>query len=147
MPFDRHSSPGHVVNYLARLFARALYRRIGEHGVNPGQFPVLLTLWEQDGVTQAELVEQLAVEQPTMAGTLKRMERDGFIERVADPDDGRQAHINLTRRGRALQDVLIASARETNAVALGGLSATDAALLVKLVKRMIVNLERDGRDE
>ena len=144
MSFDRHQSPGHIVNYLARLFAKSLYRRIRQHGVNPGQFPVLLTLWENDGVTQASLVEQLAVEQPTMAGTLKRMERDGLIKRVADPNDGRQSHVHLTRRGRALEDALVASARETNAVALAGLTAAESAQLVRLVKRMIVNLELDS---
>ena len=147
MTFDRLESPGHVVNYLARLFASALYRRIGRHGVNTGQFPVLLLLWEQDGVTQASLVEKLAVEQPTMAGTLKRMERDGLIKRVADPNDGRQSHIHLTRKGRALEESLVASARETNAVALAGVSAAESAQLVKLVKRMIENLEDDGRSQ
>ena len=147
MSFDRLESPGHVVNYLARLFAGALYRRIGQHGVNTGQFPVLLTLWEEDGVTQASLVEKLAVEQPTMAGTLKRMERDGLIKRVADPDDGRQSHIHLTRKGRALEEALVASARETNGVALAGITAAESAQFVKLVKRMIQNLERDGGSE
>ena len=117
MAFDRLESPGHVVNCLARLFAGALYRRIGEHGVNTGQFPVLLMLWEQDGVTQASLVEKLAVEQPTMAGTLKRMERAGLIKRVADPNDRRQAHIHLTRKGRALEDALVAGAKDTTAIA------------------------------
>ena len=143
MPFERLESPGHVVNYLARLFARALLRRIGEHGVNTGQFPVLLRLWEQDGMTQASLVDELAVEQPTMAGTLKRMERDGLIKRVADPNDRRQSHIHLTRRGKALEDALVGGARETNAVALTGLTATEAAQFMKLVARMIENLERD----
>jgi len=147
MPLDRLESPGHIVNYLARLFARALYRRIGEHGVNTGQFPVLLRLWEEDGVTQASLVEDLAVEQPTMAGTLKRMERDGLIKRVADPNDGRQSHIHLTRRGRTLEEALVSSARETNTVALAGLTATETTQFVKLVKRMIENLEQDTRQD
>jgi DNA-binding MarR family transcriptional regulator len=147
MAFDRLESPGHVVNYLARLFASALYRRIGEHGVNTGQFPVLLALWEQDGVTQASLVEKLAVEQPTMAGTLKRMERDGLIKRVPDAEDARQSHIHLTRRGRALEEALVTSARETNAVALAGLSPNESGQFMRLVKRMIENLERDGRSE
>jgi DNA-binding MarR family transcriptional regulator len=145
--FDRLESPGHVVNYLARLLAGALYRRIGQHGVNTGQFPVLLALWEQDGVTQASLVEQLAVEQPTMAGTLQRMERAGLIKRVADPDDRRQAHIHLTRKGRALEEALVAGAKETNAIALGGVTAAEATVFVKLARRMIENLERDGRAE
>jgi DNA-binding MarR family transcriptional regulator len=147
MAFDRLESPGHVVNYLARLFASALYRRIGEHGVNTGQFPVLLALWEQDGVTQASLVEKLAVEQPTMAGTLKRMERDGLIKRMPDAEDARQSHIHLTRRGRALEEALVTSARETNAVALAGLSPNESGQFMRLVKRMIENLERDGRSE
>jgi len=144
MSLDRLESPGHVVNYLARLFARALYRRIGEHGVNTGQFPVLLRLWEQDGITQASLVGELAVEQPTMAGTLKRMERDGLIKRVPDPNDGRQSHIRLTRRGRALEDALVASARETNVVALRGLTVSETTQFMSLLKRMIDNLEHDA---
>lgn len=145
MPFDRLESPGHVVNYLARLFAAALYRRIGQHGVNTGQFPVLLMLWDQDGVTQAALVEKLAVEQPTMAGTLKRMERAGLIRRVADPTDRRQSHIHLTRKGRALEDALVAGAKDTNAIALAGLTPAESAQFVRLVNRMIENLERDSR--
>jgi len=143
-PFDRLESPGHAVNYLARLFARALLRRIGPHGVNTGQFPVLLMLWERDGVTQTELVTQLAVEQPTMAGTLKRMERDGLIRRVPDPADGRQSRIQLTRRGRGLEDTLTSAARDTNGVALDGLTSAESAQLMKLVKRMIANLEHDS---
>ena len=147
MPFERLESPGHVVNYLARLFAAALYRRIGQHGVNTGQFPVLLMLWEQDGVTQASLAEKLAVEQPTMAGTLKRMERAGLIRRTADPNDRRQAHIHLTRKGRALEDALVSGAKDTNAVALAGLSAAESLQFVKLANRMIERLERDSRAE
>jgi DNA-binding MarR family transcriptional regulator len=145
MKFNRHQSPGHVFNYLARLFARALYRRIGPHGVTRGQFPVLLVLWEQEGWTQTWLAERLAVEQPTMANTLKRMERDGLIERIPDPQDRRQARVHLTPRGRELEEVLTVSARETNAIALGGLSVEETAQLMTLAQRMIANLEEDAR--
>jgi DNA-binding MarR family transcriptional regulator len=145
MKFDRHQSPGHQINYLARLFAQALYRRIGRHGVTRGQFPVLLTLWETEGVTQAELAERLAVEQPTMANTLKRMERDGLIRRTADPDDRRRARIHLTPRGRELEEVLTASARETNAAALAGVSREETEQLMALARRMIQNLQRDAQ--
>lgn len=145
MKFDRHKSAGHQINYLARLFAQALYRRIGPHGVTRGQFPVLLMLWEQEGATQTQLAERLAVEQPTMANTLKRMERDGLIARVPDAEDRRQAHVYLTPRGRALQEVLTASARETNAVALEGLDAEERQLFLALAGRVIRNLEQDPR--
>jgi DNA-binding MarR family transcriptional regulator len=144
MKFDRQQSPGHVVNYMARLFARSLYRRIGPHGVTRGQFPVLLVLWEQEGPTQTELAEQLAVEQPTMANTLKRMERDGLIERRPDPDDRRQAHVHLTPRGRELQSALTASARETNAAALAGLAPEEVQQFMGLARRLVANLQADA---
>ena len=146
MKFDRQQSAGFLVNYAARLFAQALYRRIGPHGITTGQFPVLLMLWEQEGFTQTQLAERLAVEQPTMANTLKRMERDGLIRRVPDLDDRRQAHVHLTERGRALRDVLSASARETNGVALAGLSAEEAEQFLALARRVIQNLEQDARN-
>lgn len=146
MKFDRQKSAGHLVNYAARLFAQALYRRIGRHGVTRGQFPVLLMLWEQEGPTQTQLAERLAVEQPTMANTLKRMERDGLIRRVADPADRRQAHVHLTERGRGLRGALTASARETNSVALAGLSAEETEQFLALARRVIQNLEQDARN-
>lgn len=147
MKFDRHQSTGHQINYLARLFAQALYRRIGPHGVTRGQFPVLLMLWEQEGATQAQLAERLAVEQPTMANTLKRMERDGLIARVPDAEDRRQARIHLTPRGRGLEQVLTDAARETNAAALAGLDEEERQLLLGLARRVIQNLERDSRTQ
>jgi DNA-binding MarR family transcriptional regulator len=147
MPFDRHRSPGYVVNHLARLFARALARRIGVHGVTAGPFPVLLALWEREGVTQAALADALAVEQPTMANTLKRMERDGLVRRAPDPGDRRQARIRLTPRARALEPALTTGARATNAVALTGLTATEAAQFLDLAARIIANLEHDAQHD
>ena len=144
MRFDRQESPGYLVNYLARLFAQALFRRIGPHGVTRGQFPVLLMLWEGEGVTQTLLAERLAVEQPTMANTLKRMERDGLITRVPDPGDRRQARVHLTPRGRSLEPVLTASAREANAAALAGLSTEERQQFLSVARRVMQNLEQDA---
>lgn len=144
MRFDRQQSPGYVVNYLARLFAGALARRIAPHGVTTGQFPVLLALWEQEGPTQTQLAETLAVEQPTMANTLKRMERDALLERVPDPEDRRQARVHLTPRGRVLEDALTACANDANAAALADLSPEERDTFLTLARRIIRNLERDA---
>ena len=47
-------------------------------------------------MSQKALAEAAAVEQPTIAATLSRMERDGLIERNPDPSDRRSALISLT---------------------------------------------------
>ena len=145
MELRREDSLGYQVNLLARLFERALRERIAPHGVVPGQFPALLCLYEQDGLTQAEIGGRVQIEQPTIANTLQRMERDGLIRRVADPDDRRRVRIHLTPQARALEPTLAAVAREINARATDGLTRAEAEHLMASVTRIIANL--GGRDQ
>ena len=87
----------------ARLYARALDRRLRRRlGVSSGQAPVLLALAASDALSQKVLTDIAAVEQPTMAATLSRMERDGLITRRPDPADRRSMLFALTPE--ALQD-------------------------------------------
>jgi DNA-binding MarR family transcriptional regulator len=137
----RHASLGYRVNHLARLLAHALRRRTESHGVVPGQFAQLLALYEEDGLTQRELCERVRIEQPTMALTLKRMERDGLIERIPDPVDRRRARVMLTERSRRLESDLTAAAREVNAVATEGLSEAEIEAFMATLGRLIANLE------
>ena len=139
----RQSSLGYQVNHLARLLAQALRRRIEAVGVVPGQFAQLLALYEQDGLTQGELSRRVRIEQPTMAVTLKRMERDGLVERVPDPSDGRRALVMLTAHARRLEKDLTAAAREVNAAAVAGLSATEIGAFMGTLDQVIANLESE----
>jgi DNA-binding MarR family transcriptional regulator len=140
----RRASLGYLVNHLARLMARALYAEIAAQGVVPGQFPVLLALWEEDGLTQAELHRRTDVEQATMAKTLQRMERDGLIVRTPDPADARRARVHLTARARSLESPLVRAARRVNERATAGLSAVDRRRFVRLLQGAIAALGSAG---
>lgn len=137
MPLPPDASPGYLVNHLARLFAAALQTRIKPMGLSTGVFPVMLHLWQQDGLTQRDLVARVGVEQATMANTLARMERDGLVERRADPQDGRVRRIWLTERGRGLHGEATAAAAEENDSVLSGLSHKERAQLIALLRKAI----------
>jgi DNA-binding MarR family transcriptional regulator len=141
-PLARHESLGYQVNHLARLLAQALGARIAEHGVVPGQFAQLLALFEEDGLTQRELCDRVQIEQPTMAKTLQRMERDGLVRSSPDPEDRRRTRITLTAHAKALQPKLTAAARVVNATATDGLSRADVDRYLKVTEHLIRNLER-----
>ncbi|MCR6632723.1 MAG: MarR family transcriptional regulator [Magnetospirillum sp.] len=139
----REDSFGYLVNMLARLFARGLDRRLAGYGLSHGQFPALLMLWNQPGLTQGEIAQRVCVEQPTMANTLNRMEREGLIERHPDADDRRRVLVYPSQRAMALRDEVLAQAIATNAAATEGLEEHEKALAQDLLRRMIGNLERD----
>jgi DNA-binding MarR family transcriptional regulator len=140
----REDSLGYQVNHLSRLLAHALRERIEPLGVVPGQFAQLLALYEADGLTQAQLCERVEIEQPTMANTLARMERDDLITRVPDPSDRRRSLVRLTPRAREVQPALVAAAREVNALAMRGLSEHEAAALMTTIAVVIANLDTDS---
>ncbi len=137
----RQSSLGYQVNHLARLMAQALRGRIAPLGVVPGQFAQLLALYEQDGLSQRELCERVRIEQPTMANTLQRMERDGLIRRLPDPADGRRAAVMLTGRARDLQDDLVGAARSINTEAARNIGDEELVNFMDTMSRIIDNLE------
>jgi DNA-binding MarR family transcriptional regulator len=140
-PAFREDSLGYRVNHLARLLAHALAARIAPHGVVPGQFAQLLALFEEDGLTQRELCERVRIEQPTMANTLQRMERDGLIRRDPDMADRRRIRVHLTERARAIEPDLIAAARAVNATATEGLSDAEIERFQEVTKRLTRNLD------
>ncbi|MFV0512867.1 MAG: MarR family winged helix-turn-helix transcriptional regulator [Jhaorihella sp.] len=142
MPDFKQNSAGYLANHMARLFANRLHRRIGPLGLSPARFPVLLELWEQDGLTQSELVRRLDVEQATMANTLGRMERDGLIERQPSRTDRRARLVYLTPKARALQADAVAAAQAENRQALSSLSEAEQARFLDLMRRVIAAMQR-----
>ena len=102
---------------------------------------LLLSLWEEDGLTQRQLSNRVQIEEPTTTRTLDRMERDGLVSRIRDKDDRRRIHIFLTERASQLKDELIPYAKEVNARATHGLSEQDKAKANSLLTYIIARLE------
>ncbi|MGD9862173.1 MAG: MarR family winged helix-turn-helix transcriptional regulator [Pseudodonghicola sp.] len=141
--FEKDGSAGYLANHMARLFFAGLARRIRPLGLAPAQFMVLLELWQEDGLSQAELIARLDVEQATMANTLARMERDGLILRRPSPTDGRARLAHLTDRARALREPAVAAAQAQNARALAGLGPEETRQFIAMMKKVIASMQKD----
>jgi len=143
MAFDKEKSAGFLINHIARLFAKELQHRIQPLGIVTGQFPILLELWEGDGLTQRELLEKLDIEQATLANTLTRMQRDGLIKRTKHPTDARAQLIWLTDKASKIKDEAYQSAAQINMEALSVLSKKDQALFMEFMRRVIAGMRSD----
>jgi DNA-binding MarR family transcriptional regulator len=71
--------------------------------VRPGMGHVLFALFEKDDRVIKEIVERADVSPSTLTGILLQMEKQGLVERRADPEDGRAVRVRLTRRAKALE--------------------------------------------
>jgi DNA-binding MarR family transcriptional regulator len=85
---------------LAERFAAAGY---GE--VSPSYGSALVPLFEEDGLRLGELARRARLSKQTMTELVRRLERDGLVERRPDPTDGRAAVVFLTPRSRGFEPV------------------------------------------
>jgi DNA-binding MarR family transcriptional regulator len=90
-----------------RLFqvANTLQKQaVKELGVTTVQWAVLGALSDPRptyGMSVGTLADFLVVSRQNLDGVLKRLERDGLVERVTDPEDKRARVVKLTREGFA----------------------------------------------
>ncbi len=117
--------------------AEAAFNEIGLH---TGQEWVLFQLWNEEGLTQSELVNALNVEPPTITKTLDRLEKAGLVERRQDPEDARVSRVYLTPAGRALEGQVRKVWDKLEADTVQGLSDVEIALLRRLLDQVERNL-------
>ncbi|MGE4553139.1 MAG: MarR family winged helix-turn-helix transcriptional regulator [Desulfovibrionaceae bacterium] len=141
MPFE--DTPGAAVALLSRLFAQAVQARFAGHGASPAQYPVLEQLWREDGLTQHELCARIRIEQPTMANTLKRMERDGLVRKAQDDNDRRKVRLRVTPKARRLREDLEQAMDDVRATMVRGLDPAALAACLEGLEAMIENLSQD----
>ena len=140
LAYDPMRSMGYLCRVNFRLFSRELEHRIVRHGVSSGQWRSLRVLWEEDGITQRELSERVGATEATTVAMIRRLVRDGFVDRRPDPLDARKVRIVLTPRARRLRARLMPYVEEVNEIALRGVSEADRATVRRVLAHMYRNL-------
>ena len=137
--FAIEDSLGYLINRAARGFAGRLAEKLRAFDVGIGQWAVLVHLWSNDAMTQAQLARRVAIEQPTMVRTIDRMERDGLVTRTPDPNDRRASRITLTERGWNLRDALVPLAAGVNRAVTKSLTDAEVDTLRRLLGKLVAD--------
>jgi DNA-binding MarR family transcriptional regulator len=88
------------------LMLAEIRRRLADAATMP-RFDLLANLERQDGQTLAALSRRMLVTAGNLTGLVDRAERDGVVERRADPRDRRLSRVYLTDKGRELIQSLL----------------------------------------
>jgi DNA-binding MarR family transcriptional regulator len=118
---------------------KAFDEALAEHGLTATQLELLRRVWQQDGVEQRVLQEDMGVSSPTLTGVVDRLVLHGLLERRPSPADARVKTLHLTEAGLAISDRLDAINAQAEARLLHGFSTAEVALLQQWLERMARN--------
>lgn len=133
----------HKLSRFQRLYAKSLSSRLTPYGVQPGYLAILERLWQNDNVTQKALKATMDIEQATLSNTLKRMERDGLIERTPIKNDRRKHLITLTDNGTSIQSTVQGAINDLRTTVNQGLTINDRRYFKRIMRQMSEHLEND----
>ncbi len=72
-------------------------------GITYTEYITFMVLWEQDHVPVGDICAKLHLDNGTVTPLLKKMERQGFVNRSRGREDERKVIICLTDKGRELK--------------------------------------------
>ena len=67
------------------------------------QYIVMMVLWEFGDMTEGDLGKKVRLDSGTLAPLLKRLEKQGYIERIRPENNERKLFLKLTTDGKALK--------------------------------------------
>jgi MarR family transcriptional regulator, organic hydroperoxide resistance regulator len=123
-----------------RVMAAASTAAFARHGVHEGQQYILLCLWTEDGLSPGEVARRLGLATPTVTRATARMEAAGLLRRRPDERDRRVVRLFLTKRGRALEQLIGREMEQLNERALASLEQADRDALVRALNEIRRNL-------
>jgi DNA-binding MarR family transcriptional regulator len=122
-----------------RAVSDAFMDRIDMHRT---QAIVLYRLFVQDGMTQSEIAQQLAVQGATITDILQRMEEVGYVSRRRDPEDNRLVRVYLTDMGREKMRFIMEQFYKLESAVFSGFEEDERAQLRQYLGRALNNMSQ-----
>ncbi len=126
---------------MGRVFA-GLMKEAGLGDIGSGEGSVLYILWRSGPLRQGALAAKAGIDKSTLALTLSRMERKGWVARGPDPDDARAALVSISRTAAARAPAFETVSRKMNDLFYDGLTDAEIDAFESTLERILENLRR-----
>lgn len=139
--FNPLESLGFHCNLTFKAFSAVLEKRLAGTGVSRVQFMALAHLIALGAMPQKDLAELLSITSPSTVRLVDRLSRDGWAERISDPEDRRVKLISPTPKAVETWEEMSNHAREITSRAYAGLTDDEINAVKMVLKKVRNNLQ------
>ncbi|WP_300720952.1 MarR family winged helix-turn-helix transcriptional regulator [uncultured Brachyspira sp.] len=134
---------GKLIKELHTALDNRFNRFLDKHKLTSSQMDILMFLYhnEEKVINQRDIENFLGLSNPTITGTLYRLEKKGFIKRKVSLDDKRYKEIYLTAKSKKLKEIVFEDIRKNNEAMFYNMSSEEKETLVNIIKKLLYNIQ------
>lgn len=143
-------SVGYLIADLSRLFGRVFDRRAAHLDLTRVQWRALKRIHNAEGLTQAALADVLDMEPIAVGRVIDRLQKAGFVERRADPQDRRCWRLFLSPQSTQVMDAIESVATSVREDCVAGVDPQELETTLKVlaqIRETLSQLDRASRGE
>ena len=92
-------SPIHLLHRAGQCAGDVFQAEMNQGDLTPRQYAILLTVAQNEGLSQTHLVEKTGIDRSTLADIVRRLLKKGLLQRRRTKDDARAYAVKLTEEG------------------------------------------------
>ena len=124
----------------AKEVVRQYRKPLEKLGLTYTQYLVMMVLWEHGGMTEGELGKKVHLNSGTLAPLLKRLEKQGYINRTRPENQENKLLLSLTEQGDSLRNKAVDVPREIDGCI--PLSDEELILLKNLLDKALIGMDQ-----
>lgn len=131
------------MNKLNILHRINIHKQAVKNGLYLGQLPILEYVERHEKCTQREVADYMKVSPPSIATSVKRMQKVGLLDKVADKSDLRYNRLTVTEKGREISQKCRKDFDKVDEQLFSGFNEKECEQLRGYFERMIDNMRTD----
>ena len=107
------------------------------------QYIVMIYFWETGKSNLKDIGKTLLLDPSTLTPLVKKLEKKGYLTRVRSTVDERNLEIELTEKGKELEDKVLTVPKKVEKCI--DITEEEAKILYKLMYKIIVNTQKEDK--
>lgn len=134
--YDLHGAVGHLLRRSQQRAVDLFVEEVGEDGPTPRQFAVMVSVHQNPGVSQTDLVRMTGIDRSTLTEILRRLGRRGLVRRERQARDRRTNALHLTAEGRTAMEAAIDAVERAQERILKPIPAGERRAAMRVLERL-----------
>lgn len=118
-----------------------------KYSLGAGTYPFLLTLYNNEGISQNQVSKMLSVDKALSARVIKNLVNLGYVRKEANREDSRACRLYLTDKAKAIIPEMKEELNKWNDIMGQSLSEEEKDILVNLLDKILTNAKHYRTDK